>query len=79
MLGKVRFDVTVRQLLRDMLIMVGLLRIEGVDPTHEQAPLLIAVCVLYGLHFACQASRSWCAAPARCRSSPATSTPRRCG
>ncbi|MFG2311143.1 hypothetical protein ACGFS9_21100 [Streptomyces sp. NPDC048566] len=52
-LGKVRFDVTVRQLLRDMLIMVGLLRIEGVDPTHEQAPLLIAVCVLYGLHFAC--------------------------
>ncbi|MEU8790745.1 hypothetical protein [Streptomyces sp. NPDC048643] len=55
LLGKVRFDVTVRQLLRDMLIMVGLLRIDGINPTHEQAPLLIAICVLYALHFACHA------------------------
>ncbi|WP_406329891.1 hypothetical protein [Streptomyces sp. NBC_00203] len=54
-LGKVRFDVTVRQLLRDMLILVGLLRIDGIDPTREQAPLLIGLCVFYALHFACQA------------------------
>ncbi|WP_406169048.1 hypothetical protein [Streptomyces sp. NBC_00996] len=54
-LGKVRFDVTVRQLLRDMLILVGLLRIDGIDPTREQAPLLVGLCVFYALHFACQA------------------------
>lgn len=55
LLGKVRFDVTVRQLLRDMLILVGLLRIDGIDPDSEQAPLLIALCAFYALHFACQA------------------------
>ena len=56
LLGKVRFDVTVRQLLRDMLILVGLLRIDGINPTREQAPLLVALCVFYALHFACQAA-----------------------
>jgi hypothetical protein len=56
LLGKVRFDVTVRQLLRDMLILVGLLRIEGINPTREQAPLLVALCLFYALHFACQAA-----------------------
>nr|WP_206439725.1 hypothetical protein [Streptomyces scabichelini] len=56
LLGKVRFDVTVRQLLRDMLILVGLLRIDGIDPTSEQAPLLVALCAFYALHFACQAA-----------------------
>ncbi|WP_432039196.1 hypothetical protein [Streptomyces cucumeris] len=55
LLGKVRFDVTVRQLFRDMLIMVGLLRIEGINPLHEQAPLTVALLALYVLHFACQA------------------------
>ncbi|MFF6995016.1 hypothetical protein ACFY93_08660 [Streptomyces sp. NPDC008313] len=54
-LGKVRFDVMIRQLLRDMLILVGLLRIDGINPLHEQAPLLIALCVFYALHFVCQA------------------------
>ncbi len=53
--SKVRFDATVRQLLRDMLIMVGLLRVEGVDPTHEQAPLTVGLLVFYIAHFACQA------------------------
>ncbi|WP_432094424.1 hypothetical protein [Streptomyces sp. bgisy100] len=55
LLGKIRFDVTIRQLLRDMLILVGLLRIEGINPLHEQSPLTIALLLFYGLHFACQA------------------------
>ncbi|WP_308377729.1 hypothetical protein [Streptomyces sp. ISL-98] len=54
-LSKVRFDVTVRQLLRDMLIVVGLLRIDDVHPLREQAPLTSALLCVYGLHFACQA------------------------
>ncbi|MFF6779934.1 hypothetical protein [Streptomyces sp. NPDC012510] len=54
-LGKVRFDALVRQLLRDMLILVGLLRIDGIDPLREQAPLLVGLCVFYVVHFTCQA------------------------
>ncbi|MFF9481045.1 hypothetical protein [Streptomyces sp. NPDC014733] len=54
-LGRVRFDVTVRQLLRDMLILVGLLHIDGINPLVEQAPLTIALLVFYGTHFVCQA------------------------
>lgn len=37
-----------------MLVMVGLLRIDGIDPSSEHAPLLVAVCAFYALHFACQ-------------------------
>ncbi|MET7853726.1 hypothetical protein [Streptomyces avermitilis] len=55
LLGKVRFDVTVRQLLRDMLILVGLQRIDDIEPLNEQAPLVIALCGFYALHFTCQA------------------------
>ncbi|WNZ11457.1 hypothetical protein [Streptomyces sp. 11x1] len=55
LLSKVRFDALVRQLLRDMLILVGLLRIDGVDAQREQAPLLVALIAFYALHFACQA------------------------
>ncbi|WP_326582824.1 hypothetical protein OG889_29835 [Streptomyces sp. NBC_00481] len=55
LLGKVRFDALVRQLLRDMLILVGLLRIDGIDPLREQAPLLVGLIVFYAVHFACQA------------------------
>lgn len=54
-LGKVRFDALVRQLLRDMLVLVGLLRIDGIDPLREQAPLLVGLCVFYVAHFTCQA------------------------
>ncbi|MGW0819961.1 hypothetical protein [Streptomyces sp. NPDC002845] len=54
-LSRVRFDAMIRQLLRDMLILVGLLRIDGIDPTREQAPLLIALCAFHILNFACQA------------------------
>ncbi|WP_447037401.1 hypothetical protein [Streptomyces sp. DSM 118878] len=55
LLGKIRFDVTVRQLLRDMLILVGLLRIDGIEPLAEQSPLTIALLAFYALHFCCQA------------------------
>ncbi|WP_028810603.1 hypothetical protein [Streptomyces flavidovirens] len=54
-LSRIRFDVTVRQLLRDMLILLGLLRIDGIDPLREQAPLTVALLLVYALHFACQA------------------------
>ncbi|MFE0175066.1 hypothetical protein ACFWZ2_22360 [Streptomyces sp. NPDC059002] len=56
LLGKIRFDVTVRQLLRDMLILVGLLRIDGISPLAEQSPLTIALLAFYALHFGCQAA-----------------------
>jgi hypothetical protein len=78
LLGKVRFDVTVRQLLRDMLILVGLLRIEGIDPTREQAPLLSRCASSTPCTSPARPPRSWSAAPVRCRSSPATSTRPRC-
>ncbi|WP_425583618.1 hypothetical protein [Streptomyces macrosporus] len=51
-LGRVRFDVTSRQLLRDMLIVVGLIRTPGVDPLEE--PLALALLCGYFLHFCCQ-------------------------
>lgn len=54
LLSRVRFEVTARQLLRDMLVLVGLLRIGGVDPLSGQGPLLAGLCLLYALHFACQ-------------------------
>ncbi|KUJ70711.1 hypothetical protein ACZ90_02160 [Streptomyces albus subsp. albus] len=56
LLGKIRFDVTVRQLLRDMLLLVGLLRIDGIDPLHEHAPLTVGMLLFYVTHFACQAA-----------------------
>lgn len=55
LLSKIRFDATLRQLLRDMLVMVGLLRIDGIDPTHEQAPLIVGLLLFYIAHFVCQA------------------------
>ncbi|MET8682117.1 hypothetical protein ABZW18_32220 [Streptomyces sp. NPDC004647] len=55
LLGKIRFDVTVRQLLRDMLILVGLLRIDGINPLEEQSPITVALLAFYALHFVCQA------------------------
>ncbi|MGW2211220.1 hypothetical protein [Streptomyces sp. NPDC001781] len=54
-LSRIRLDVTVRQLLRDMLIVVALLRIDGIDPQREMPPLLGALSTFYVLHFACQA------------------------
>ncbi|WKX70301.1 hypothetical protein [Streptomyces sp. XD-27] len=56
LLSKIRFDVVVRQLFRDMFIVVGLLRIDGIDPLHEHAPLTIGLLLFYVMHFACQAA-----------------------
>ncbi|MFC5720203.1 hypothetical protein ACFP1Z_08505 [Streptomyces gamaensis] len=56
LLGKIRFDVMVRQLLRDMLVMVGLLRLHGDEPLREYVPLLIGFVLFYGAHLACQAT-----------------------
>ncbi|WP_069811437.1 hypothetical protein [Streptomyces sp. TP-A0874] len=55
LLSKVRFDVTVRQLLRDMLIVAGLLRVEGIHPLAEHSPLTIGLLACYLVHFVCQA------------------------
>ncbi|WP_326808553.1 MULTISPECIES: hypothetical protein [unclassified Streptomyces] len=54
LLGKVRFDVTTRQLLRDMLIVIGLVRIPDVPPDIER-PLTLLLLISYAAHFLCQA------------------------
>ncbi|WP_329172302.1 hypothetical protein OG754_10250 [Streptomyces decoyicus] len=46
---------TTRQLLRDILMVVGLLRAEILDLRPGQAPILIALLLFYGTHFVCQA------------------------
>lgn len=53
LLGKVRFDVTTRQLLRDMLIVIGLVRIQDVRPDIER-PLTLLLLTAYAAHFLCQ-------------------------
>ncbi|MFD7918211.1 hypothetical protein ACFV3R_03145 [Streptomyces sp. NPDC059740] len=55
LLGRIRLDVTIRQLLRDMLVLIGLTHIHGINPLREQAPLTLALLVFYVAHFACQA------------------------
>ncbi|GHE46403.1 hypothetical protein GCM10018785_15080 [Streptomyces longispororuber] len=56
LLGKIRFDVTVRQLLRDMLLLIGLARLDGIDPFDEQSPLTVGLLAFYVLHFSCTAA-----------------------
>jgi hypothetical protein len=53
LLDKVRFDVVTRQLLRDMLIVVGLVRLPDVNTVEEKGlvPLLLGC---YLAHFVCQ-------------------------
>nr|WP_240979694.1 hypothetical protein [Streptomyces sp. HNM0574] len=53
LLGKVRFDVTTRQLLRDMLIVIGLVRLPDVPPDIER-PLTLLLLAAYAAHFLCQ-------------------------
>ncbi|MGK5728094.1 hypothetical protein [Streptomyces sp. URMC 124] len=55
-LGKVRFDVMVRQLLRDMLILLGLLRLQGDGSLRGYAPLFVGLVLFYAAHLACQAT-----------------------
>lgn len=53
-LGKVRFDVATRQLLRDMLIVVGLVRLPKVDAMEERG-LVLLLLGCYAVHFTGQA------------------------
>ncbi|PJE94259.1 hypothetical protein CUT44_28735 [Streptomyces carminius] len=52
-LRRLRFDVTARQLLRDMLLVVALVRVPGVEPTAERL-LSLALLSCYAAHFGCQ-------------------------
>ncbi|NGO67917.1 hypothetical protein [Streptomyces boncukensis] len=54
LLGRVRFDVTTRQLLRDMLIVIGLVRIPDV-PSDIERPLTFLLLAAYAAHFLSQA------------------------
>ncbi|UGY91400.1 hypothetical protein [Streptomyces gobiensis] len=54
LLSRVRFDVPTRQLLRDMLLVIGLVQMPGIDPL-EETPLVLALLGAYAAHFACQA------------------------
>ncbi len=53
-LGKIRFDVMVRQLLRDMLVLVGLLRLHGDASLRGYAPVFVGLALFYAAHLACQ-------------------------
>lgn len=53
-LGKVRLDVTVRQLLRDMLLVIGLLRATGDNPLDHHFWLVALLLGFYLAHFLCQ-------------------------
>ncbi|MGQ4383408.1 hypothetical protein [Streptomyces sp. SAS_270] len=53
--AKSHADVTVRQVVRDLLLVVGLLRIEEQDQETRCTPLLAGLLLFYVLHFAIQA------------------------
>ncbi|MEV4433376.1 hypothetical protein [Streptomyces sp. NPDC049585] len=53
-LGKIRFDVMVRQLLRDILLLIGLLRLHGNGSLRDYAPVFLALALCYATHLACQ-------------------------
>lgn len=53
-LGRMRIDATVTQLLRYMLLMLGILRLDSNDTTGRRMALVSGLLVLYLLHFLCQ-------------------------
>lgn len=53
-LGRMRIDATVTQLLRSMLLMLGLLRVDGAHDEMRHMPLVAGLLAVYLLHFACQ-------------------------
>lgn len=55
-LGKVRADATVRQLLRDLLLVTGLISLDTHDTATVHLPLVCGLLVFYALHFASQAA-----------------------
>ncbi|MGW3496476.1 hypothetical protein [Streptomyces sp. NPDC001020] len=54
-LGKLHATVTVRQVVRDLLLVTGLLRVEEQHLTVTYLVLVCGLLLFYGLHFACQA------------------------
>ncbi|MEU6274933.1 hypothetical protein ABZ871_21340 [Streptomyces populi] len=54
-LGKLHATVFARQVVRDMLLVTGLIRIEDQDYETKYLALICGLLVFYGLHFACQA------------------------
>ncbi|MXM61978.1 hypothetical protein GR925_00545 [Streptomyces sp. HUCO-GS316] len=54
-LAKLHADLTVRHVLRDLLLVVGLLRLGGQDRETQYAPLVAGLLVFYALHCAIQA------------------------
>lgn len=54
LVNKVRFDVPVRQLLRDMLLIIGLVKLPGMDPLEEQ-PIAVTLLGCYLVYFLSQA------------------------
>ncbi|GGO80861.1 hypothetical protein [Wenjunlia tyrosinilytica] len=54
-LSRMRADTTVRQLLRDLLLITGLLALGTHDTTAVRLPLLCGLLGFYSLHFVCQA------------------------
>ncbi|MEX2981578.1 hypothetical protein [Streptomyces sp. C36] len=55
-LGKIRFDVMVRQLLRDMLLLIGLVRLHGDGSLRGYVPVVTGLVLFYAAHLACQAA-----------------------
>lgn len=55
LLSRVRADATVRQLLRDLLLVAGLLSLDAHDTATVHLPLVCGLLGFYALHFACQA------------------------
>ncbi|MBB4892471.1 hypothetical protein FHS39_001482 [Streptomyces olivoverticillatus] len=55
-LGKIRFDVMVRQLLRDMLVLIGLLRLHSDGSLRGYTPVVVGLVLFYATHLACQAT-----------------------
>ncbi|GAB2781231.1 hypothetical protein [Streptomyces daliensis] len=54
-LGRIQLSATVRHLVRDGLLLVGLARLDALHPVVEGVPLLAAMLGYWGLHFVCQA------------------------
>jgi hypothetical protein len=54
LLSRVRFDVSTRQLLRDMLLVLGLVQLPGIEMLEERL-LVLALFGAYAAHFVCQA------------------------
>lgn len=55
-LARARADVQLRQLLRDMLLMAGLMNLEQRGPGPAYIPVCYGLLLCYALHFACQAT-----------------------